>query len=464
MPLYKGSGDRLDGKSYRPVANLCAMSKVLEKVIASRLSHYMEKSGLFSDRQHAYRRGRNCTMALLQLQDQILNDSANGFDTSIILTDMSCAFDTISHEVMLGKLKLYGANDEAINWFRSYFSNRAQYTQIGAASSMIISIIWGVFQGSILGPICFIIFMNDIVILEIDGCIIIIYADDTTVALRLTGNKLEDQSRLDEMMRRITTFMRANSLAFNAKKTQVVHTSVKGRQPPEIDLVLDGELIVPVSSARLLGLQVTHDLDQKHYIMDMEGSLLSQLSSRFNGLKCLKGVTNQQKLKELAKGIIISKVEFGLPFWGNTTEYLLNRVDQLLNDVVRLIFDLPPRFPNRIVKQYYAEIGFLQIRELLAYHDVGTLQSVMKNSAPRSMAEQLNAEFSRVTRMREQGALRMTQNTAPAYGPLKKAFLARACYLYNWLPAYNLPEKRDDPKEYRRLLRERIMERFRSLS
>ena len=81
---------------------------------------------------------------------------------------------------------------------------------IGVASSMIISIIWGVFQGSILGPVCFIVFMNDIVFLEIDGCIIIIYADDTTVALKLTGNKLEDQRRLDEMMRRITIFMRAN--------------------------------------------------------------------------------------------------------------------------------------------------------------------------------------------------------------------------------------------------------------
>ena len=148
----------------------------MEKFVSSGLSYYMDKQGLFSDKQHAYRKGRNCTMAMLQLQDWILKDASQGQDTSVILTDMSCAFDTISHDAMLGKLKLYGADDEAINWFRNYFSERAQYTQIGATKSMIIRIIWGVFQGSILGRVCFIIFMNDVVILEVDSCIIIIYA------------------------------------------------------------------------------------------------------------------------------------------------------------------------------------------------------------------------------------------------------------------------------------------------
>ena len=306
--------------------------------------------------------------------------------------------------------------------------------------------------------------MNDVVILEIDGCLIIIYADDTTVALKLTGNTQEDQRRMDEMMTKITTFMQANSLASNAKKTQIVHTSVRGRQPPKIKLELEGNLITPVSEARLLGMQITHNWEHKHYLMDMEGDLLSQCQTRYNGLKQLKKVTNQQKLKELAYGIILSKVVWGITFWGNTTEYLLNRLDMLLNDVVRLIFDLPHRCPNRIVKPYYAQLGWLQIRELVAYHDIVTLESIMRNSAPYSLAEQLNEEFSRVTRQREQGALRMTQQTAPMYGPLKKAFLSRACFLYNWLPAYNLPDKRTDPKEYRVALRERIMERYRSKS
>ena len=103
--------------------------------------------------------------SVLQLQDKILKDAADGNDCSVILTDMSAAFDTVSHEVLLGKLKLYGVTDQALVWFASYFSNRAQVCEIGGARSSIIRILHGVFQGSILGPLLFICFMNDVVVL-----------------------------------------------------------------------------------------------------------------------------------------------------------------------------------------------------------------------------------------------------------------------------------------------------------
>ena len=129
-------------------------------------------------------------MSVLQLQDKILKEAENGFDNSIILTDMSAAFDTVSHQVLLDKLKLYGLDQESLNWFSAYFSNRAQYCEIGAAQSVIIKIIHGVFQGSILGPLVFIIFMNDVIVLSNNNILIVIYADDTTIC------QIESQERI----------------------------------------------------------------------------------------------------------------------------------------------------------------------------------------------------------------------------------------------------------------------------
>ena len=174
--------------------------------------------------------------SVLQLQDKILKDAADGNDCSVILTDMSAAIDAISHEVLLGKLKLYGVTEQALGWFASYFSNRAQQCEIGGARSSIIRILHGVFQGSILGPLLFICFMNDVVVLGTLIVLFILYADDTTIVVKLTGNLLEDQGLVDQKMEEISTYMNANSLAFNFKKTNLINVSVRKREDPGVVL------------------------------------------------------------------------------------------------------------------------------------------------------------------------------------------------------------------------------------
>ena len=181
-------------------------------------------------------------------------------DCSVILTDMSAAFDTVSNEVLLGKLKLYGVSDQALGRFAAYFSNRAQQCEIGGARSSIIKILHGVFKGSILGPLLFICFMNDVVVLGTLIVLFILYADDTTIVVKLTGNLLEDQGLVDQKMEEISTYMNANSLAFNFKKTNLINVSVRKREDPGVVLNLNNEVIQPVEAARLLGVQITKDL------------------------------------------------------------------------------------------------------------------------------------------------------------------------------------------------------------
>ena len=245
-----------------------------------------------------------------------------------------CTVWPVSHDVLIGKL-MYGLDEEAINWFKAYFTNRAQYCEIGAARSEIIKILHGVFQGSILGPLIFILFMNDCVVIGGERVMILIYADDTSILIRLSGNRDLDQELVDEKMLDVSEYMNANSLAFNFKKTNLGNVSVRKREDPGIVLNLNGEVLQPVPAARLLGVQITKDLTQHYYINDMDNSLLSQLETRYRGFRLLCKLTTKEKLKQLGYGIIMSKLAFGVTFLANAPDYLLNSVDVFLNKVVR---------------------------------------------------------------------------------------------------------------------------------
>ena len=224
-PLFKG-GDKFDAKNYRPVAVLPAFSKIIESVVFSRLKKHLESNNLLSDTQNAYRPKRSVTTALLQLYDEILKKQDEGIDTACVFLDCSAAFDTIQHNVLLGKLALYGVSEKSIKWFEDYLKDRAQYVSIGGTPSDIKSIVDGTFQGSLGGPNCFLIVINDIVILgKQQGYTIYIYADDTCLRVDLTGDHDVDQAKLDKIMKDVVEYMNSQKLKFNFAKTEFVVTA-----------------------------------------------------------------------------------------------------------------------------------------------------------------------------------------------------------------------------------------------
>ena len=123
-PLFKNNGDRTDMKCYRPIALLDSLSKVLERVVAERLTHYLEYRNLLSDKQHGYRKHRSTATCLLQLQEEIVTRYEKNQDSALLCFDSSAAFDTVTHKILLDKLKLYGATEQTLKWFESYLSER----------------------------------------------------------------------------------------------------------------------------------------------------------------------------------------------------------------------------------------------------------------------------------------------------------------------------------------------------
>ncbi len=222
MPLHKNNGEKTEQKCYRPIALLPVLSKVLEKFVSRWLNSHMENNSLWSDRQHGYRRHRSTATALIQLQEEILKKHEEGSDVAMLCFDSSAAFDTLTHSILLDKLRLYGCSDHVIKWFSSYLSDRWQYTEIGGKKSNTRKILQGVFQGSVLGPLLYILYVNCISVLQDDFTKLALYADDTNASIRLTKNKFENRVRINVKAAQMQTYMDSHHLKFNSDKTQLI--------------------------------------------------------------------------------------------------------------------------------------------------------------------------------------------------------------------------------------------------
>ena len=398
-PLFKG-GDRFNARNYRPVAILPALSKVIERIVFGRLKNHLETNHLLTDTQNAYREKRSVTTAMLQLYDEVVKYQADGVDSACVFLDCSAAFDTIQHSVLLDKLKLYGASKKSMDWFKDYLGDRAQYVSVGGTRSDIIRIMDGCFQGSLGGPWCYLLIINDIVIVGYrGGFTVYIYADDNCLRISLSGNIAEDQAKLDNAMREIVLYMNSQKLKFNFKKTEWIVAAPK-RHDDYKDLVLnfDGEVVKQQLHARLLGLQVSWDLSHVWYIAGMKDNLLASLSQRLYALRKLANKCPKKCLKNLAHGLIFSKISFGLQYWSQPMPVALwNKLEVILNHTARAVLRIKPLHMH--VKDCYRVLSWHTLKSLKSYHELLLFWSIKAWKKPRNLSIMFESHQERLARL-----------------------------------------------------------------
>ena len=215
LPLYKNDDSQLFN-NYRPVSLLCILSKVFEKIMYSRLEQFLQKYKILFQYQFGFRKGHSAYMALLILMDKITKSLENGEFVIGIFLDFSKAFDTVNHGILLQKLEHYGVRGNALSWFESYLKNRSQYVTYNGQASDIRHISCGVPQGSILGPLLFLIYINDLYKV-CEKLFAILFADDTN--LFLSGNDLVPmQNTVNLELIKISKWLKVNKLSLNIKK------------------------------------------------------------------------------------------------------------------------------------------------------------------------------------------------------------------------------------------------------
>ena len=223
-PIFK-EGDKTEKSNYRPISVLPVISKLFEKLVFNQLYHYMKENSLFTSDQSGFLRLHSTLTCLLKMSD----DWYNGLDLSklvgLVFIDLKKAFDTVDHDILCKKLELYGVQQRELSWFRSYLSNRKQFCRVNGVDSNVAEIDVGVPQGSCLGPLLFLIYINDLPQAVQDSSVTM-YADDTSLC-----HQSHDLTQLNEAinsdLKKLETWLNGNKLSLNVAKTHSMLISTK---------------------------------------------------------------------------------------------------------------------------------------------------------------------------------------------------------------------------------------------
>lgn len=335
----KGSVKEL--KNYRPISLLSPFSKIIEKIVLSQLMSYLRQEQLLSENQHGFLKGKSTTSALISIVEFLIDQLDNRKHASAILLDYSKAFDCLGHHKTVEKLAALGINGKERAWFSSYLEGRTQIVEIQQAykgtkynyKSESQPIMRGVPQGSVLGPVLYILFTNDLpdIINTNRNAKCIMYADDTTLLLRNDSAQELHEDTLS-IIDRVITYCSQNDLALNASKTVNMHFSRRAEQIiPLPDISSEKE-------TKLLGMILDTDLTWTSHI----NSLCKKLSSGVYLVRRIHWIGGLEAAKSAYYAMFDSHLRYGITVWGGTTQSNLNRVLVLQKKAIRVLANLQP--------------------------------------------------------------------------------------------------------------------------
>ena len=252
--------------NYRPISLLSIFNKLIEKLMYNRIISFLDKFSILHNNQFGFRSQHSTTQALLLLTDKIQRSIDKGMYCSGIFLDLCKAFDTVNHKILLTKLEYYGIRGVSNDWFSSYLSNRRQFVSLSGINSDYQTITCGVPQGSVLGPLLFLLYINDMPkcsnILEFH-----LFADDTNLFLN-NPNILNLETDLNIELEKVSQWLYANKLSLNIDKTNfVVFHSPQRRIMHNMNLRISNTSIKSDTRVKYLGLILDSNLNWKAYIL-----------------------------------------------------------------------------------------------------------------------------------------------------------------------------------------------------
>ena len=424
QPLYKGEGKKNEATNYRPISLLSCIGKIIEKVVARQLMNYLEEEGLLNNRQYGFRANRNVTQPILEIAQKIfkhINSRENRY-VLMVLIDLKKAFDTIQHNLLLEKLKHYGIKGWALKWFEEYLSDREQYTEINGEKSGNRRMVCGVPQGSVLGPILFLIFINDLP--NAMKILTVLFADDT--AMVKEGTDMEELARqLEQELETATEWFRANKLSLNVKKTKLIGINNLRKQSnnvPQIEptVKMDGEKLQQVGekyeekSTRYLGVMLDDCLGWKYQVEKVIG----KVKAATHAIRRIR--TAPRKLKKmLYQALVESHLRFAVQVWGGVDQKYRGKLEAAQNSAVRAVSGMRKGH----AEPSYAELQILKLKDLIGMESLKFMRQIRTNDekCPKNLSDM------------DQGQSRNKEYSTPrlAHG-----------FLRSW-PSYSLPMHAD---------------------
>ena len=355
LPIYKKENKR-NLKNYRPISLLPCFSKIIEKVINIQLMQYLELNDIFDNKQFGFRPNRSTTAATLCLTDFILD----AFDKKEFVIgaflDLTKAFETVDHPILLQKLHHIGIRNTSLDLFKSYLFNRQQYVEYKNSNSDLKTIKYSVPQGSILGPVLFLIYINDI---SHSSHILknVLFADDTC----LYASHSDLYSLIDSFNRELVTvnsWLKANKLSLNITKSTYIIFSRRKKVPPDIpNIIIDNVILKRSMDVNFLGINITHNLSWNLHIK----YLTSKMNKMRGILYVVRQFLNLKSKKLIYYALIYSNLLYGNVIWGKAPKSTIKSLIIGQKKIIRAIMGVDSGYHTH---DLFVELKILKINEI----------------------------------------------------------------------------------------------------
>ena len=454
MPLLKKSNlDHNNLQNYRPIANLMFVFKVLERVVAAQLKTYLQSCDLFSTAQSAYRCHHSTETALLRVQNDLLMAIDKGQEAILVLLDYSAAFDTIDHKILFERLKnKYGVGGTALNWIVSYLENRVQAVVVEGNISDEFPLPWGVPQGSVKGPLDFVLYTGPLsdVISAHEGIQHIIYADDTQLYLILKPSEhSQGISKLEACIADVRSWAIHNKLMLNDNKTEIVHVSSKFRKTSSLPHVnIGGIEIASSSSAKDLGVVIDSSLQLKHHIRN----ICRSASYGVYKIGKLRKYLDQDSTERLVHAFVSSRLDCNNSLLYGLPDCDISSLQRIQNSAARIV-TCTKRHDH--ISPVLRKLHWLPVKNRILFKILLLTFKVKHGLAPKYLTE-LISDYVPATSISLRSSTQHLLKPGPRTNTMyygDRSFTVAAPYLWNRLPlslrsATSLPVFKKNLKTY----------------
>ena len=383
VPIYK-SGDAHSFTNYRPISLLSSLSKLLEKVVARQIMRYLNVNDILYCHQYGFRKGHSTTFPVIHFLNNIYmacNNPEHEYSIGIFL-DLKKAFDTVDHKILLCKLKHYGFRGLAYNWFQNYLMGRKQYVCINGDDSEMRNLNCGIPQGSVLGPLLFILYINDLH--NSTALLTYLFADDTSFQMSSTSlNNLITVT--NDELKKVAKWFEANKLTVSISKTKYMIFLPRNNMniPVELQVKIGCQTIerigsdMPDKCFKFLG----HILDDKLSWESHIRNIQSKISAGNFALARVKKTLPTSIKNLLYNSLIKSHLEYGILAWGGISQSKLNK---LLNIQKKAIRNVSGKFKLSHCDPLFHSLQVLKIHDLYRYNCAVFMYKYKENMLPES--------------------------------------------------------------------------------
>ena len=383
--------NRMSTSSYRPVVVCSTTSKLVERAAQKQLLKHFEDSNLLNPSNHAYRSKLSTTTTLTEICDELHQGAEDKQINSIMALDFTAAFDCVSHPLLMKKLTLYKIGNNARAWIQDFLIWRTQYVSIGRAKSRMEPVLRGVPQGSVIGPILFAIFTNELTeAVKVPSCqneshlekttlfgqqcedcgILTIYADDSTYVTR-DKNRNMNEMNMRRSLDELSGFILDNQLAINLPKTGISECMIKQKRaknpgnPPSL-IVQDengqNKEIKDSQYLRILGANVQSNMSWQMHLEGGKKAMFPAARKFLGHLRHQGDLIPRSCRNNLAKTLILSRLQYLMPLWGGAGQTYINKCQTIMNTAARWVSGLARRTRTSTLMEH---VGWFTAKEMI---------------------------------------------------------------------------------------------------